>query len=269
MTSLAQDTIDYKPTEASELEAYRERLKWIKLKVSDKCQYYLDLPERTTDIKDAEVYGFELLQCIDTRNLIERRKIGKNLTASVDKHSKQNNILVTLDENNTLKFIILDGTTIVASSERFDKKEDIALVDIFPNGYINVEVPDGLSCFYRHHDVDKLAVISLVANPVKQDSAFGPSDNTTYAEDERPVNFWVYNLNPYNYREYENRKDLTFAGLSYWVSYTGKYSENETNYPIIDGEIAAMLYNSMVRDLINRNIRPSILQCVAGDSLPF
>lgn len=270
MTALTKPVFEKdKPTKEDELKAYRERLQWIKLKVSDKCDYYLDPPERTTDVKDAEVYGFELLQCIDTRNLIEHRKIGKNLTASIDKHSKQNNILMTLDENNALKFIILDGTTIVASSERFDKKEDIALVDIFPNGYINVEVPDGLSCFYRHHDVDKLAVISLVANPVKQDNAFGPSDNTTYAEDERPVNFWVYNLNPYNYREFENRKDLTFAGLTYWVNYTGKYSENETNYPIIDGEIAAMLYNSMVKDLINRNIRPSILQRVAGDDLPF
>lgn len=269
MTMIANDTVDYKPTEASELEAYRERLKWIKLNVSDKCDYYLDLPERTTDVKDAEVYGFELLQCIDTRNLVDRRKIGKNLMLSFDNTSKQNNILVTLDENNALKFIILDGTTIVASSERFDKKDDIALIDIFPKGYINVEVTDGLSCFYRHHAVDKLAVVSLTANPVKLDNTFVPSKDITYAEDERPVNFWVYNLNPYNFREYENRKDLSFAGLAYWADYTGKYSENETNYPIIDGEIAAVLYKSMVKDLINRNTRPAILQGVSDSDLPF
>lgn len=270
MTALTKPVFEKeKPTKESELAAYRERLKWIKLKVSDNCQYYLDLPERTTDVKDAEVYGFELLQCIDTRNLIKRGKTGKHLIADIDTYSKQNNILVTLNEDNALMFIILDGTMIVASSERFDKKEDISLVDIFPNGYINIEVPDGLSCFYRHRDVDRLAVVSLNANPVKQDNGFGPSKEITYAEDERPVSFWVYNLSPYDYRDFENRKDLTFAGLTYWVNYTGKYSENETHYPIIDGEVAALLYKAMIKDLINRNIRPSILQRVSGDELPF
>lgn len=270
MAALAQDTIDYKPTEKSELEVYRERLKWIKLKVSDKCEYYLDLPERTTDVKDAEVYGFELLQCIDTRNLPKHDKTGKHLIATFDDHYRRNHFLVSLGKDNILKFIALDGTTIVASTERFDKKEDIALVDIFPDGYINVDLSDGLACFYRHHSVDKLIVLSLSAKIPKPTNEFGLNiDKRTYPEDERPVSLWVYSYGPMNYRELENRKDLTFGGLNYWVNYTGKYSENEAHYPIIDGELAALLHGEMMRQLIDRNSRPSILQRVTGDELPF
>lgn len=271
MTALTKPVFEKeKVTKESELAAYRDRLKWIKLNVSNDCQYYLDLPERTTDVKDAEVYGFELLQCVDTRNLMKHDKVGKHLIAAFDDHYRRNTLLVTIDENKALKFIALDGTTIVASTERFDKKEDIALVDIFPDGYVNIDLNDGLTCFYRHHSVDKLIVLSLGAKLPKPTNEFGlNNDRRTYPEDERPVSLWVYGLGPMDYREFENRKDLTFAGLNYWVNYSGKYSENETHYPIIDGELAALLHGEMMKQLIGRNARPAILQGVSGDELPF
>lgn len=269
MSMIAKDTVDYKPTKASELAAYRERLKWMKFDVSDKCDYYLDPPEHTTDVKDAEVYGFELLQCIDTRHLATSKRVGKHLIANFNSSSSDVTALAMMDEEKHLQFIIMDGKTIVASSMRFDKKEDIPLVDIFPNGYLTLRLSKGLTCIYRHREIDKLLVISLSSDPVKPDATFAPTSHTNIPEDERPVNFWTYSFDPFNYNEYENRKDLTFAGLNYWVGYTGKYSENETHYPIIDGELAHVLHNEMRKELIKRNDRPAILHRVTGDDIPF